>query len=89
LATTKKIKKIIVYGFPINEIIDGSFDKTKPTTENFILFEFEDNEKMFFDTSYEISSITLIFDDLEIKQRIERYGLIESYILPSSSSKSS
>lgn len=81
LATTKKIKKIFVYGFPISKIFSDSFDKTKPTTENFILFEFEDNKKMFFDTSHEISSITLIFDELEIKERISEYGLIEAYTL--------
>ncbi len=81
LATTKKIKKIRVYGFLIDKTIENSFDKMKQTTENFILFEFEDNEKMFFDTSYEISSITLIFDSLEIKGRIKEYKLVEAYCL--------
>jgi hypothetical protein len=81
LANTKKIKKILVYGFSINEILESSFDKEKSTTENFILFEFEDSEKIFFDTSCEISSITLILDTTEIKERIKDYGLIEAYCL--------
>ena len=83
IINSKKLFSISVYGFPFYDYADlhQFFNIEKKTTANFLLFIFEDETMLYFDTSQEIASITLFSSEGEVNHRIEHLGLIEDYTL--------